>query len=72
MKYSYDGNYMNIFFKKKNTFPQDRKSKEYKKINTIRANLLKIIDKEAFNYIKHKTMINSKYTNIIFKIFFQI
>ena len=67
MKYSYDGNYMNIFFKKKNTFPQDRKSKEYKKINTIRANLLKIIDKEAFNYIKHKTMINSKYSEYYFQ-----
>ncbi len=49
-------------FNKNEIFPTDRKSNEYKKINSTRTKLLKAIDKEVNKYSKHKTMINSKTT----------
>ena len=48
----------------KNIFPKDINSYEYEKINKIRTNLLKIIDKEVSIYfIQNKTKINSKTTS---------
>ena len=64
-----ENNIFNFFKIKKDTFPNDRKSLEYKKINQIRTNLLKIIDKEAIKYSKHMTMINSKTTPNFLKTF---
>ena len=66
----YEDNYINFFFKKKNLFPQNRKSIEYKRINKIRSNLLKTIDKETSNYLKQKTMINSKSSEYYLKTIF--
>ena len=47
-------------FNKNEIFPTDRKSNEYKKINTIRTKLLKINAIEATNYINQKIRINSQ------------
>ena len=57
-------------FNKHQIFPTDRKSNEYKKINSTRTKLLKAIDKEVNKYSKHKTMINSKTTPNYLKSFF--
>ena len=53
---------LHLFEKKNVTFPIDRKSNEYKKINLIRTNLLKINAKEAENYLNQKIRINSQTT----------
>jgi hypothetical protein len=58
---------LNIYINRKTSFTFDRKSIFYKKINNVRTKLLKIIDKEVTNYIKNKTMINSKTTPIYLK-----
>ena len=52
------------FFEKKNheIFPINRKSDEYKQINLIRTNLLKINAKEAENYLNQNIRINSQTT----------
>ena len=57
-----NNNNYGIFESKEDTFPRDRKSNVYKKINSTRTKLLKVSDKEVNNYIKQKTMINSKTT----------
>ena len=49
-------------FNKHQIFPTDRKSEEYKEINTIRTRLLKINAKEASNYLKQNLRINSQTT----------
>ena len=60
----------NITFKRnEDTFQRGRKSITYKKINLIRAKLLKIIDKETKKYSKQITMINSKSTPNYLKTF---
>ena len=53
---------LKIFEQRHEFFPQDRHSEEYKKINSIRANLLKINEKEIKNYISRKLKINSHTT----------
>ncbi len=53
---------LKIFEQRHEFFPQDRHSEEYKKINSIRANLLKINEKEAKNYISQNLKINSHTT----------
>ena len=60
----------NNVISKEDDFPRDRKSNEYKKINSTRTKLLKAIDKEVNKYSKHKTMINSKTTPNYLKSFF--
>ena len=57
-----NNNNYGIFESKEDAFPRDRKSNVYKKINSTRTKLLKVSDKEVNNYIKQKTMINSKTT----------
>ena len=49
-------------FNKHQIFPTDRKSVEYKEINTIRTRLLKINAKEASNYLNQNLRINSQTT----------
>ena len=49
-------------FNKHQIFPTDRKSEEYKEINTIRTRLLKINAKEASNYLNQNLRINSQTT----------
>ena len=51
-----------IFDSRHDYFPQDRKSKEYPKINSIRTNLLKINEREAKNYLNKNLKINSHTT----------
>ena len=46
-------------FDKHESFPIDRKSEEYKEINTIRTKLLKLNAKEANNYLNQNVRINS-------------
>ena len=46
-------------FDKHESFPIDRKSEEYKEINTIRTKLLKLNAKEANNYLNQNIRINS-------------
>ena len=53
---------LKIFHSRHDYFPQDRKSKEYKKINLTRANLLKINEREAKNYLNKNLKINSHTT----------
>ena len=53
---------LHFFEKKHEIFPINRKSYEYKQINTIRTKLLKINAKEAKNYLNQKIRINSQTT----------
>ena len=53
---------LHLFEKKHEIFPINRKSYEYKQINTIRTKLLKINAKEAKNYLNQKIRINSQTT----------
>jgi hypothetical protein len=57
------------FKRNEDTLQRGRKSITYKKINLIRAKLLKIIDNETKNYSKQITMINSKSTPNYLKTF---
>ena len=53
---------LKIFEQRHDFFPQDRHSEEYKKINSIRANLLKINEQEVKKYISRNLKINSHTT----------
>ena len=65
-----NNNNYGIFEGKEDVFLKNRKTYEYKKINSIRAKLLKVIDKEVNKYSKQKTMINSQTTPNYIKSFF--
>ena len=69
-EYNINNNNYGIFEGKEDVFLKNRKIYEYKKINSIRAKLLKVIDKEVNKYSKQKTMINSQTTPNYIKSFF--